>query len=160
MAYMEITFKVNGVTAAVQIEPWELLIDVLRDRFDLRSVKRSCDVEVCGTCTVLVDGLPVNSCTFLAYEARNRSVITVEGLGKDGTLHPVQQAFLQHTGFQCGFCTPGMILTCKSLLDLNPDPSEEEIRSFLAGNLCRCTGYWHILDAVKAAAAMGGGCGG
>ena len=144
-----IRFTLNGAECRVDVEPRELLIDVLRDRLDLTGTKRSCDVEVCGACTVLVDGLPVSSCTTLAVEVSGRAVLTIEGLAADGRLDPVQEAFVEHGALQCGFCTPGMVLAVKALLALDPSPDDVEIRHFLRGNLCRCTGYVKILEAVK-----------
>ena len=152
---------VNGNETEQRIEPAETLAEVLRERLHLTGAKISCDMQVCGACTVLVDGLPVSACTYLAYEARGREVLTVEGLAEhDGPLHPLQQAFIDENGFQCGFCTPGMILAAKSLLDRNPDASEAEIVSYMEGNLCRCTGYRPIVHAIQAAQrkmASGGG---
>jgi aerobic-type carbon monoxide dehydrogenase small subunit (CoxS/CutS family) len=109
-------------------------------------------MEVCGACTVLLDGKPISSCTLLAYEARDKDILTIEGLSSDGKLHPLQEAFIEHGGFQCGFCTSGMILTAKALLDENPDPTEEEIKEYMNGNLCRCTGYQMIVESIRAAA--------
>ena len=152
-----VAFSLNGAPCEVSIEPRELLIDVLRERLRLTGTKRSCDVQVCGACTVLVDGLPVSSCTTLGVEAAGRSVLTIEGLAREGRLHPVQQAFVDHGALQCGFCTPGMVLAVTALLTLDPAPDEAEIRHFLRGNLCRCTGYVKILDAVKHAIATPGG---
>jgi carbon-monoxide dehydrogenase small subunit len=146
---LDISFELNGKPARASIEPRELLIDVLRSRFALTGTKRSCDVQICGACTVLVDGLPVSSCTMLAADVEGRSVLTVEGLAGEGTLDPVQRAFVEHGAMQCGFCTPGMVLAVKALLALKPKPSEEEIRHFLRGNICRCTGYVKIIEAVK-----------
>ena len=144
---------VNGRPVEAEIEPRDLLLDVLRDRLGLTGAKRSCDMQVCGACTVLVDGLPVSACCTLAYEARGREVLTIEGLtAPDGALHPLQEAFVQRTAVQCGFCTAGMILSAKHLLDENPHPGRDEIKHFLKGNLCRCTGYWHILEAIEAVA--------
>jgi carbon-monoxide dehydrogenase small subunit len=143
---------VNGRDVETTIEPRETLLDFLRDRLGLKGAKRSCDVQVCGTCTVLLDGQPVSSCCTLAYEARGCQVITIEGLSQAGELHPIQAAFIRQTGLQCGFCTPGMILTAKSLLDQVPNPTPEQIRNQMEGNLCRCTGYWNILEAVEEAA--------
>jgi carbon-monoxide dehydrogenase small subunit len=148
-ATMEIAFRLNGVTAVATIEPRELLIDVLRERFALTGAKRSCDVEVCGACTVLVDGLPASSCTTLAADVDGREVLTIEGLARDGHLDRVQRAFIEHGALQCGFCTPGMVLAVKALLALDPHPTEATIRHFLRGNLCRCTGYVKIIEAVK-----------
>ena len=147
---IELTLTVNGRTVTETIETRELLLDFLRDRLKLTGAKRSCDVQVCGSCTVLLDGVPVSACSTLAYEARGREVLTIEGLAHDGRLHPLQEAFIEHTALQCGFCTPGMILTAKSLLDEVPHPTEEEVRRYLGGNLCRCTGYWNIIEAVLA----------
>jgi carbon-monoxide dehydrogenase small subunit len=143
---------VNGAETEQLIAPAETLAEVLRERLHLTGAKISCDMQVCGACTVLVDGLPVSACTYLAYEARGREVLTIEGLAEhDGPLHPLQQAFIDENGFQCGFCTPGMILAAKSLLDRNPEASEAEIVSYMEGNLCRCTGYRPIVHAIQSA---------
>ena len=147
-----ISLTVNGALCEIEVEPNELLLDVVRDRLGLTGAKRSCDVQVCGACTLLLDGRPVSSCTLLAFEARGREVLTIEGLARNGKLHPLQEAFIEKGGFQCGFCTPGMILTAKTLLDENPDPTEEEIIQFMQGNLCRCTGYKKIIESILAAA--------
>jgi carbon-monoxide dehydrogenase small subunit len=146
---IDIALTVNGVERRLAVEPSDLLIDVLRNRLSLKGTKRSCDVEVCGACTVLLDGLPVSSCTTLAVDADGRSVTTIEGVENAGTLSRVQQAFVDHAAMQCGFCTPGMVLATTALLDVNPKPSDEDIRHFLRGNICRCTGYIKILEAVK-----------
>lgn len=152
---IDLRFELNGKTVAVECEPKQTLSEVLRDRLNLTGVKISCEVQVCGACTVLVDGLPVSSCTYLAYEARGRSVTTIEGMEKaDRTLHPIQQCFIDEFAFQCGFCTPGMILSAKALLDDVPDPSDEEIIHHMDGNLCRCTGYVPIVKAIRKAAAV------
>ena len=145
---LEIAFALNGERALATVEPRELLIDVLREKFGLSGAKRSCDIGVCGACTVLVDGLPASSCSMLAVDVDGREVRTIEGLGTPQALDPVQQAFVQHGALQCGFCTPGMVLAVKGLLALNPSPNEQEIRDFLRGNLCRCTGYVKIIEAV------------
>lgn len=145
---IEIALRLNGVERTASVEPRELLIDVLRGRFGLTGTKRSCDVEVCGACTVLVDGLPVSSCTTLAADADAREVLTIEGLSAKGELDPVQRAFVEHGAMQCGYCTPGMVLAVKSLLAADPHPSEEKIRHYLRGNICRCTGYVKIIEAV------------
>lgn len=145
----KISFSLNGADTDLTVGSSELLIDVLRDRCKLKGTKRSCDVEVCGACTVLIDGLPVSSCTTLAVDADGRSVMTIEGLAKGGKLNRVQQAFVDHAAMQCGFCTSGMVLATTALLELKPSASEEEIRHFLHGNICRCTGYIKILEAVK-----------
>jgi aerobic-type carbon monoxide dehydrogenase small subunit (CoxS/CutS family) len=147
-----ISFTLNGRLQEIEVEPHELLLDVVRERLGLTGVKRSCDVEVCGACTLLVDGRPVSSCTTLAFEVRGRSVLTIEGLADEGKLHPLQDAFIEHGGFQCGFCTPGMILAAKALLDENPKPTEEELKHFMHGNICRCTGYKKIIESIMAAA--------
>lgn len=152
---MKIGFELNRRPVEVEIEPRETLAEVLRDRLNLTGTKISCEVQVCGACTVLVDGLPVSACTYLAYEARNRSVLTIEGMAAaDGTLHPIQQAFIDEFAFQCGFCTPGMILATKALLDENPAPTEEEIKHYMDGNICRCTGYVPIVKAIQRAARI------
>lgn len=144
-----ISFELNGRPVAIDVEPFELLIDMLRNRLDLKGTKLSCDVQVCGTCTVLADGLPVSSCTTLAVDVDGRSVLTIEGVADGEQLSRVQRAFVEHGSLQCGFCTPGMILATTALLETNPAPSESEIRHFLRGNICRCTGYVKILEAVK-----------
>jgi aerobic carbon-monoxide dehydrogenase small subunit len=149
---MKLSFNLNGRPTAVECEAQETLAEVLRNRLSLTGTKVSCEVQVCGACTVLVDGLPVSSCTMLAYEARDRNVLTVEGLARaDGSLHPIQQAFIDEFAFQCGFCTPGMIMATKALLDENPEPTDDEIIHHMDGNICRCTGYVPILKAIKRA---------
>ena len=142
---------VNGRALSLSVEPEALLLDVLRERLGLTGSKRSCEVQVCGACTVLLDGLPVSACSVLAYEARGRRVLTIEGLARDERLHPVQEAFLATAGFQCGFCTPGMIMAVKALLDDSPSATPEDVREHLRGNICRCTGYASILAAVAVA---------
>ena len=152
---MKIAFELNGKSRSLEIEPRETLAEVLRARCRLTGVKLSCESQVCGTCTVLVDGLPVSACTYLAYEVRDKRVTTIEGLADgSGRLHPLQQAFLDNFAFQCGFCTPGMILAAKSLLDQNLRPSDDEIIAYMNGNLCRCTGYLGILKAIRQASAQ------
>lgn len=146
-----ITMTVNGRRVDLAIRPEDLLLDVLRDRLGLRGSKRSCDVQVCGACTVLVDDAPVSSCSVLAYEARGRRVLTIEGLADGDRLHPLQKAFVGESAFQCGYCTPGMILASKAILDDDPDATLDDIREHLRGNICRCTGYVNILRAVAAA---------
>lgn len=148
---LPIRLIVNGHELEAEIEPRDLLLDFLRDHLGLRGAKRSCDVQVCGACTVLLDGVPVSACSTLTYEARNRQVTTIEGLSQDGKLQALQQAFVDTTAVQCGFCTPGMILTALSLLGENPHPSREDMQHYLKGNLCRCTGYWNIFEAIHAA---------
>ena len=147
-----ITLTVNGIVETHPVEPGTTLLQFLRDTLDLTGAKEGCNEGECGACVVLLDGVPINSCLTLAVEAYGRAVTTVEGLARDGLLHPVQAAFLRHQAVQCGFCTPGMILSAVGLLRINQDPTEDEIRTALAGNLCRCTGYRQILDAVKDAA--------
>ena len=145
---MEIELAVNGRPVAAEIEPQELLLDFLRDRLGLTGAKRSCDVQVCGACTVLLDGAPVSACTTLAYEARGREVLTIEGLARREEFVPLERAFTEHAAVQCGFCTPGLLLTISALLAEGALASEEEARRALAGSLCRCTGYKSILEAV------------
>ena len=147
-----IHLTVNGHGHEVAVEPHETLIELIRDHLGLTGTKKSCDMQVCGACTVLLDGRPVSSCTLLAFEARNASLLTIEGMAQGGTLHPIQEAFIACSGFQCGFCTPGMILTAKALLDEHPQPTIEEIKHYMRGNLCRCTGYKRILESVQTAA--------
>lgn len=144
---------INGKAVAIEIEPRAILLDVLRDRQGLTGAKRSCDSQVCGACTVLLDGAPISACCTLAYEAQGREIETIEGLASGAVLDPIQQAFVDRAAIQCGFCTPGFVLTAKALLAENPCPTRAEIESYLGGNLCRCTGYWNILDAVQEAAA-------
>jgi aerobic carbon-monoxide dehydrogenase small subunit len=141
--------RINGRSVEIAIEPQETLAEVLRERLHLTGTKVSCDVQVCGACTVLLEGMPVSACTLLAYEARDKDILTIEGLSQGDDLHPLQRAFIEENGFQCGFCTPGMILTAKSLLDTQPSASEEEIRAYMDGNICRCTGYRPILSAIQ-----------
>jgi carbon-monoxide dehydrogenase small subunit len=148
----DLRLTVNGRAQAVSVESHALLLDVLRDRLDLKGAKRSCDMQVCGACTVLVDGVAVSSCTYLAVEADGREVLTVEGLGDGDRLHPLQRAFLDHGAVQCGFCTAGMLLTAKALLDENPSPTRDDVIGYLRGSLCRCTGYKKVVEAVLAAA--------
>jgi carbon-monoxide dehydrogenase small subunit len=147
------TLHVNGKAYAVEIEPHRTLLSVLRTEVGLTGAKEGCDDSECGACMVLMDGEPLNSCSYLALQADGREITTIEGLaGADGSLHPLQQAFLDQGGVQCGFCTPGMLISAKALLDRNPRPDEEEIRLALSGNLCRCTGYSGIVRAVQSAA--------
>jgi aerobic-type carbon monoxide dehydrogenase small subunit (CoxS/CutS family) len=150
---VKIAFELNGKPTSLEIELRETLAEVLRARCRLTGVKLSCESQVCGTCTVLVDNIPVSACTYLAYEIRDKHVTTIEGLADGGRLHPMQQAFLDQFAFQCGFCTPGMILAAKALLDENASASDEEIIAYMSGNLCRCTGYLGILKAIRQAAA-------
>lgn len=150
---MKLQFTLNGGSREVECEPQETLAEVLRNTLNLNGTKVSCEVQVCGACTVLVDGVPISACTYLAYEARGKSVVTIEGLERpDGTLHPLQQAFIDEFAFQCGYCTPGMIMSAKALLDENPQPSRDEIIHHMDGNICRCTGYVPIVAAIERAA--------
>jgi carbon-monoxide dehydrogenase small subunit len=148
-----LTLKVNGVDYAVDVEPHRTLLSVIRTEVGLTGTKEGCDDSECGACMVLLDGRPANSCSVLAVQAVDRSIETVEGLASGGRLHPLQQAFLEEGGVQCGFCTPGMLMSAKALLESNPHPTEAEIRRYLSGNLCRCTGYSGIVRAVQRAAA-------
>jgi carbon-monoxide dehydrogenase small subunit len=150
----EISFILNGSGVTAEVEGHRRLIDVLRGQLGLTGTKEGCGEGECGACTVIVDGRTVNSCLYPALEVESKRVTTIEGLmGDDNELSVIQQAFVDHGAIQCGFCTPGMIMSTKALLDANPDPTEEEIRAALLGNLCRCTGYVQIIDAIKAAAA-------
>ena len=147
-----VELKVNGETYEVAIEPRRTLLEVLRDNLGLTGAKKACDTGDCGACTVIMDGKPVVSCLVLAVEAQGKEILTIEGLAENGKLHPLQQAFVDYGAIQCGFCTPGMIMATKALLDDNPNPNSEDIKKSLAGNLCRCTGYVKIVDAVLDAA--------
>ena len=147
-----ITVTVNGSARTSEVEPRLLLVHYIREVLGLRGAHVGCDTTSCGVCTVLLDGLPVKSCTMFAVQADGRTITTVEGMATNGQLHPVQAAFHEEHGLQCGFCTPGMMLVAKAFLEENPDPSEEEIRWAISGNLCRCTGYQNIVKAVQAAA--------
>ena len=152
---MNLQFTLNGKPRSVDCEAADTLAEVLRNQLNLNGTKVSCEVQVCGACTVLVDDLPVSACTYLAYEARGKNVTTIEGLEKtDGTLHPIQQAFIDEFAFQCGYCTPGMIMAAKALLDENPRPTRDQIIHHMDGNICRCTGYLAIVNAIHRAAAM------
>ena len=154
---MKVNVVVNGQERSAEVEPRLLLVHLLRDKLRLTGTHIGCDTTSCGACTVLLDGTPVKSCTMFAVQAEGREVTTVEGLAANGKLHPIQEGFKEEHGLQCGFCTPGMLLASKALLEENPDPSEEEIRWALSGNLCRCTGYHNIVKAVQHAAKLGQG---
>jgi aerobic carbon-monoxide dehydrogenase small subunit len=145
----EIELVVNGREVRESVEPQELLLDFLRDRLGLRGAKRSCDVQVCGTCTVLVDGGPVSACTYLAVEASGRDVLTVEGFADTAEFAEFEAAFVRHAALQCGYCTPGLLLTLKSMRDAGELETEEDLRHGLDGNVCRCTGYRSILEAAR-----------
>jgi len=149
-----LSLTVNGDMVDVAVAPNSTLLEVLRDHVALYGVKEGCSEGVCGACTVLMDGQPIRSCITLALEAEGASITTIEGVAKDGELHPVQAAFIDKGAVQCGFCTPGMILSAKALLDRNSQPTDDEIKTALAGNFCRCTGYAKILDAVRAASGL------
>lgn len=151
---MRLEVLVNGRPVVREIEPQELLLDVLRERLGLTGAKRSCDVQACGACTVLVDGRPVSSCCFLAADAEGRQVVTVEGLSERPEFDRLEEAFTRHAALQCGFCTPGMLLTVAALLETGELTSAEEIKHGLAGNLCRCTGYRGIVEAVSELAGV------
>ena len=147
------SFTVNGDVVEVEVHPHWNLLRVLREELQLTGAKPGCGEGECGACTVLVEGTPINSCIYPVLEAEGKEVLTIEGLlGEDRTLHPIQQAFLEKAGVQCGFCTPGMIMSAKALLDKTPHPTEDEIRHALAGNMCRCTGYVQIVDSILHAA--------
>ncbi len=149
---VQVSATVNGETVDFLCEPWQSLLDVLREELHLTGAKEGCNNGNCGACSVLLDGAPVNSCLVLAVEAEGAEITTVEGIAQNGQLHPLQQCFLEGAALQCGICTPGFLVTAKALLDQNPNPTEEQIRFELAGNLCRCTGYDKIIKAVQAAA--------
>jgi carbon-monoxide dehydrogenase small subunit len=144
-----INLTINGKEREVLVKPNQTLADVLRYQLGLTGTKKGCDVGDCGSCTVIMDGKPVNSCLVLAVQANGRKILTIEGLETDQGLHPLQQAFVDKGAIQCGFCSPGMILSAKSLLDRNPTPNESEIRMAISGNMCRCTGYQKIVEAVE-----------
>jgi carbon-monoxide dehydrogenase small subunit len=150
-----LNFILNGEPVQVEIEPHLTLLQLLRDELELTGTKEGCSMGECGACTVLLDGKTINSCIFPALEAEGKNVTTIEGVADvKGGLHPIQKAFIEYGAIQCGFCTPGMVLSAKALLDENPMPTEEEIRNGIAGNLCRCTGYLQIVQAIKAASGQ------
>jgi carbon-monoxide dehydrogenase small subunit len=149
---ISLTLRINGKGHQLEVDPLTTLLKVLRDDLGLSGTKEGCGEGDCGACTVLVDGKAVNACLFLALEARGKEVVTIEGLAQDGRLHPLQQAFIDKGAFQCGFCIPGMIISAKALLDSNPSPDDDEIKLAIAGNLCRCTGYTKIIEAIRSVA--------
>jgi len=149
---IDVTAEVNGVEVTRSVSPRHTLAQFLRDDLGLTGTKVSCELQVCGACSVLVDGAPVSACTYLAADIDGRTVETVEGLAAGGELHPLQRSFVDNFALQCGFCTPGFLMMAKSLLDRNPDPTEAEVREYLDGNICRCTGYRPIVEAVLEAA--------
>jgi len=158
MKEKRIQVVVNGKTYELMVPPWRTLLEVIREDLKLTGAKEGCGQGECGACTVMMGGRTVNSCLVLAVEADGQEITTIEGLSEGNKIHPIQDAFVEQAGMQCGFCTPGMIMSAKELLDRNPDPSEQEIREGIAGNVCRCTGYTKIVESIGAAAkAMKGG---
>jgi len=151
MKQVEIVLKVNGTNYKVAVEPQRTLVEVLRETLGLTGTKKSCSEGECGACTVLMDGKPATSCLILALDAQGKEITTIEGLSEGEKLHPIQEAFLKHAAIQCGFCTPGMVMSAKAFLDENPKPTATEVRKAISGNLCRCTGYQQIVDAILAA---------
>ena len=145
-----IELKVNGEFYETAVDPHRTLLEVLRENLGLTGAKEGCDLGACGACTVLIDGKAVLSCLTLAVDSQKKEITTIEGLAKEGKLHPLQQNFVNHGAIQCGFCTPGMILSAKAMLDKNPKPTEEEVKRGISGNLCRCTGYTKIIEAIMA----------
>ena len=152
----QITITVNGKPHELHVKPWATLLEVIRDDLGLTGTKEGCGLGECGACTVIMDGNTVNACLVLAPEADGKQITTIEGLAQGDKLHPIQEAFMEQGGLQCGFCTPGVILSTKALLDENPKPTDDQIRRGLAGNFCRCTGYTKIFESIKAAAQRGG----
>jgi len=148
MTTQTLTMTLNGEEVTVEVKPSAMLVEVLRDQLELTGTKVACGEGECGACTVLLDGKPVNSCLVPALKAQGREVMTVEGLAPLGDLHPLQRAFVEHGAVQCGYCTPGMLMSAKALLDHNPNPREDEVRLSISGNLCRCTGYTKIVEAI------------
>lgn len=151
-----IRLQVNGQEYALEVPPQRLLLDCLRYDLGLTGSKEGCSIGVCGACTVMMDGKIVSSCLIFAAAAAGKDIVTIEGLAHDSRLHPIQQAFIDHGGFQCGICTPGMIMSAQALLTENPDPTVDEIKDWMMGNLCRCTGYYKIIESIQAAAQMQG----
>ena len=154
---MQVTLTVNGTEHTVDIEPRLLLVHLIREELELTGTHIGCDTTSCGACTVLLDGTPVKSCTLFGVQAEGRSITTVEGLMDGAVLHPIQAAFKEHHGLQCGYCTPGMMLVGAALLEENPDPSDDDVRHAISGNICRCTGYMNIVAAIRAAAQANAG---
>ena len=150
---MNVTVTVNGTEHTLDVEPRMLLVHLIREELGLTGTHIGCDTSGCGACTVLLDGTPVKSCTMFGVQADGRSITTVEGLMEGGALHPVQAAFKEHHGLQCGYCTPGMMLVGAALIEQNPDPSDDDVRWAISGNICRCTGYMNIVKAIQAAGA-------
>ncbi|MGD8984911.1 MAG: (2Fe-2S)-binding protein [Desulfobacteraceae bacterium] len=154
MKMKEISFTLNGKPYALSVKPWRTLLELIREDLSFTGTKEGCGQGECGSCTVIMGGKTVNSCLVPALEADNQEIITIEGLVDGDNLHPIQDAFVEQAGMQCGFCTPGMIISAKALLDKNPNPSEKEIREGIAGNFCRCTGYTKIIESISAAAEV------
>ena len=151
----EIGLKVNGIDYRLKIEPWRTLVEVLREDLGLMGTKKACNEGECGACTVIMDGRAVTSCLMLAMDARGKEILTIEGLSEGERLDPIQESFLKNGGLQCGFCTPGMVMSAKALLDENPSPTLIETREAIAGNLCRCTGYQHIINSIMDVSSQG-----
>ena len=151
----EIGLKVNGIDYRLKIEPWRTLVEVLREDLGLMGTKKACNEGECGACTVIMDGRAVTSCLMLAMDARGKEIQTIEGLSEGEKLDPIQESFLKNGGLQCGFCTPGMVMSAKALLDENPSPTLIETRQAIAGNLCRCTGYQHIINSIMDVSGQG-----
>ncbi|MDP2643804.1 MAG: (2Fe-2S)-binding protein [Desulfobacterales bacterium] len=156
MNAVDMELKVNGINYKLQVKPWRTLVEVLREELGLTGTKKACNEGECGACTVLLDGRSVSSCLVLAVDAQGKDIQTIEGMSDGSKLHPIQESFLKHGGLQCGFCTPGMIMSAKALLDENPKPTLAQTRKAISGNLCRCTGYQHIIDSIMAVAEKGG----
>ena len=147
-----ITMDVNGASCQVEVDPWRTLLDVVREELDLTGATLGCDIQVCGACTLLLDGKPVSACSVLAVDADGRKVTTVEGLADGDRLHPLQEAFMKHGALQCGYCTSGFLLTAKAMLDENPRPDDEQIKSYMGGSFCRCGCYQEIMQAIRSVA--------
>jgi len=149
---IQLRFRLNGKDCKASVSPDQLLVEFIREQLGLTGTKTSCDIGICGACTIILDGKAVSSCSMLAFQVNGKDLLTIEGLVSDGKLHPVQDAFIECGGFQCGFCTPGMILLAKTLLDENPCPKATEIREYMDANICRCTGYQMIIESIQCAA--------
>jgi carbon-monoxide dehydrogenase small subunit len=154
MEMKKISFILNGKQYELKVKPWQTLLELIREDLNLTGTKEGCGQGECGSCTVIMNGKTVNSCLVPAVEADGQEILTIEGLSDNDRLHPIQEAFVSHSGMQCGFCTPGMIMSAKALLDSNPDPTEAEIRESISGNFCRCTGYTKIIESISAAADL------